>query len=237
MKKLLLFSNSTMVGLTYLEYTLPYIKKFLKEKNQNILFIPFAAVTFSYDNYEKKVNEALFNINLKVTSIHHMKNKKNAIKKADIIVVGGGNTWKLLKKVQDFELLGIIKEKVQNGTPYIGWSAGSNLACPTIKTTNDMPITQPKDFNALNLIPFQINPHFLDKNPKGHGGETREDRINEFLKMNKSTTVVGLREGTLLWIENNEIKVCGKGSCRIFSYGKDPIEKEELLNCLVENNK
>ena len=237
MKKILLLSNSTMAGEEYLKYALPYIDKFIIKKNVKILFIPYAIVTSSYDGYEKKINNALAKIHLKVRSIHHEKNKKNAIKNCDIIMVGGGNTWELLRKMQAFDILKTVATKVNKGTTYIGWSAGANLACPTIKTTNDMPIIEVSTMNALNLLSFQINPHFLDKNPKGHGGETREDRINEFLEINKKTIVVGLREGTMLWIENEKIKLYGDKPCRIFSYGKEAIEIDGLLDCLKDNNK
>ncbi len=225
MIRLLLISNSTNAGEEYLGHSLIKIKKFLGNfQPQNAIFIPYAAVTFSFDQYEQKVNEKLESIGLSVKSIHHFSEPREAIEKADLIVIGGGNTFHLLKLMQDNDLLDVIRKKVQNGTPYIGWSAGSNVACPTIKTTNDMPIIEPQSFNALSLINFQINPHYLDANPQGHAGETREQRIEEFVEVNRNVYVVGLREGTALQIEDHKIKLIGDKPARVFHYGKTPME-------------
>ena len=222
--KLLLLSNSTNPGEAYLSYPKHNIKAFFEEKPMEILFIPYAAVTFSYDEYEAKVNNALKEIGHQVKSIHHFDNPLQAVKEAKAIAVGGGNTWKLVRTMRDNGLLEAIREKVIAGTPYIGWSAGSNIACPTLRTTNDMPIIDPKGFDVLDLVPFQINPHYLDANPKDHGGETREMRIEEFIEENKDMTVVGLREGTMLWVENNSVKMIGERSARIFKHGLEPQE-------------
>lgn len=222
--RLLLISNSTMAGEQYLDYPKQNIKDFLGDKKVKALFIPFAAVTFSFDEYEKKVKSRFNEIGHDIESIHHFENMKTAVENAQAIVIGGGNTWQLLKIMQEKNLLQAISEKVKAGTPYIGWSAGSNVTCPTIKTTNDMPIVEPSNFNALNLIPFQINPHYLDSNPDGHGGETREDRIMEFIEANKNIFVAGLREGTMFRIENDEIKLIGNRNCRIFKYNQNPYE-------------
>lgn len=222
--KLLLLSNSTNPGEPYLSYPIHNIKAFLGETLKTVLFIPYAAVTFSYDEYENKVNEALKVTGHQVKSIHHFHDPVQAVRDAEAIAVGGGNTWKLLRTMRDAKLLAPIREKVKAGIPYIGWSAGSNLACPTIKTTNDMPIIDPLGFDALGLVKFQINPHYLDVNPVGHGGETREMRIEEFIHQNRETTVIGLREGTMLWVENDNIKLIGDKSARIFKYGNPPLE-------------
>ncbi len=222
--KLLLLSNSTNPGEAYLSYPKHNIKAFFGEKPMEILFIPYAAVTFSYDEYEAKVNNALKEIGHQAKSIHHFDNPLQAVKEAKAIAVGGGNTWKLVRTMRDNGLLEAIREKVIAGTPYIGWSAGSNIACPTLRTTNDMPIIDPKGFDVLDLVPFQINPHYLDANPKDHGGETREMRIEEFIEENKDMTVVGLREGTMLWVENNSVKMIGERSARIFKHGLEPQE-------------
>jgi dipeptidase E len=139
-------------------------------------------------------------------------------------VVGGGNTWKLLKMLQDKNLIEIIRQKILQGTPYIGWSAGSNLACPTIRTTNDMPVVEPASFAAFNLIPFQINPHYLDANPSGHAGETREQRIEEFIEVNQEIYVAGLREGTMLLLEESKLSLSGPRKVRIFKKGQSPME-------------
>jgi len=138
---------------------------------------------------------------------------------AEAIVIGGGNTWRLLQQMQEKDLLGVIREKVIAGTPYVGWSAGSNVSCPTISTTNDMPAVVPHGFEALHLVDFQINPHYLDANPAGHAGETREERIIEYIELNRDMTVVGLREGTMLRIESEKTDLIGKKPARIFHYG------------------
>jgi dipeptidase E len=187
---LLLISNSTMAGEPYLEYPKQDIADFLGPKPVTALFIPYAGVTLSWDNYEAKVKERFNEVGHSIVSIHGFNNPAKAVEEAEAIVVGGGNTWHLLRKIHENGLIEPIKKKVLAGTKYIGWSAGSNLACPTIKTTNDMPIVDPLGFEAINLIPFQINPHYLDANPAGHGGETREDRILEFLEVNRNLTVV-----------------------------------------------
>jgi len=222
--KLLLISNSTNAGEEYLAYPKNNIKEFLGEKPIKALFIPYAGVTFSFDEYEDKVKKRFIEIGHDIVSIHKFNNAIDAVKNADAIIIGGGNTWQLTRMLHDNNLISVIKQKVLSGTPYIGWSAGSNVACPTIKTTNDMPIIDPKGFDVVGLIPFQINPHYLDANPKGHGGETREDRIMEFLEINKNIYVVGLREGTMFLYENNNLKLIGERKCRIFKYGKKPIE-------------
>lgn len=223
--KLLLFSNSTNAGEEYFTYPLPHIKEFLSGLPvEKIVFVPFAAVTFSYDDYEEKVNAKLATIGLHAKGIHRFNDRANAIASADVIMVGGGNTFHLLKECYQYNILQPIREAVKKRTPYIGWSAGSNLACPTICTTNDMPIVQPPSFEALGLIPFQINPHYLDANPDGHAGETREQRIMEFLAANPSKTVVGLREGCWLTVEGSRIVLNGAKSARIFKYKHEPVE-------------
>lgn len=222
--RLLLLSNSTNPGESYLGYPKQSIKLFLGDKPLNIVFVPYAAVTFSYDEYVQKVNDSLQEIGHTVKGIHTFTDPKDAILKADAIMIGGGNTWKLTRTMQDNDLLGVIRAKVNSGTPYIGWSAGSNVACPTLRTTNDMPIIAPRSFNTLNLVPFQLNPHYLDAHPQGHGGETREMRINEFITENKSIYVVGLRESTILHYENGKLSLIGDLTARIFKYGEEPYE-------------
>ncbi len=222
--KLLLLSNSTNPGEQYLGWPKSEIKNFLGEKTINAVFIPYAAVTFSYDEYESKVEDRFSELGHHVTSIHHFQNPIEAIENAETIVIGGGNTWKLVYLLQQNKLIELIRKKVLAGTPYIGWSAGSNVACPTLRTTNDMPIICPESFDTLNLVPFQINPHYLDANPEGFGGETRETRINEFIEINPDVFVVGLRESTLLKIENKKISLVGNRTARIFKKGLNPVE-------------
>lgn len=222
--RLLLISNSTNPGEPYLDYPKNQIKEFLGAKPVTALFIPYAAVTFSYDLYESKVKERFREIGHDIVSIHHFSDPVAAVEEAEVLVTGGGNTWKLLSVIRQNGLFEAVRKRVVAGVPYIGWSAGSNLACPTIRTTNDMPIVYPGHFEAFNLIPFQINPHYLDANPEGHAGETREQRIEEFIEENPDITVAGLREGTMLLIENSEIKLVGNRNMRIFKKGKLPLE-------------
>ena len=215
---LLLISNSTNAGEPYPKYPINEIAKTLNGVTE-VVFIPYAAVTFSYDEYEAKVQQRFNEIGIKVSSVHHALNKRNFVRHAQAIVIGGGNTFALLKKMQEEDLLDVIYRRVKAGVPYIGWSAGSNVTCPTICTTNDMPIVQPESFRAIGLVPFQINPHYLDANPEGHAGETREQRINEYLEANRSRYVVGLREGCMLRIDDNGIELIGSRPMRIFKKG------------------
>ena len=222
--KLLLISNSTMPGEPYLDYPKNEIKKFLGEKPVTALFIPYAAVTFSFDSYCEKVEERFSEIGHHIIGIHTFADQIKAIHKAEAIIVGGGNTWQLVRMMHDYNLMNPIREKVYTQTPYIGWSAGANVACPTLRTTNDMPIIDPKSFECIGLVPFQINPHYLHENPEGHGGETREQRINEFLEINPNIHVAGLREGTMLKLENKNLQLIGNRTCRIFKKGAAPYE-------------
>lgn len=234
--RLLLISNSTNPGEAYLDYPKQNIRDFLGKNPVRALFIPYAAVTFSYDEYEKRVSERFREIGHDIVSIHHFSEASEAVKNADAIVVGGGNTWKLLKMIREYRLIEPVREKVLSGTPYIGWSAGSNVACPTIRTTNDMPVTEPDSFSSFSLIPFQINPHYLDSNPDGHAGETREQRIEEFITLNPDIYVAGLREGTMLRFENGRLRLAGPRKVRIFKFGKQPSElsSEDDLSFLLK---
>ena len=222
--KLLLISNSTNAGETYLSHPAGQIRKFLKPAVDRVLFLPYAAVTFSYDAYEQKVGERFRELGIGVESIHHAASPVAAIEAAQAIVIGGGNTWQLTRCLHEYNLIDVIREKVLTGTPYIGWSAGANVACPTIRTTNDMPIVDPVGLYACNLVPFQINPHYLDQHPEGHAGETREQRIQEFIEVNPGLYVVGLREGTMLEIRNRNIELIGPRPARIFRRGEAPRE-------------
>ena len=235
---LLLISNSTNAGEAYLKYPIQEIAKTL-EGIDEVVFVPYAAVTFSYDEYEAKVQDRFNEIGVKVRSIHHAINKRNFIRHAKAIVIGGGNTFALLKKMQEEELLDMIFHRVKAGVPYIGWSAGSNVTCPTICTTNDMPIVQPESFHAIGLVSFQINPHYLDANPEGHAGETREQRIKEYLEANRSRYVVGLREGCMLRINDEGIELIGSRSMRIFKKGQETYEVQpgENIDFLIRRSK
>jgi len=222
--KLLLISNSTNAGETYLSHPREEIARFLLPKAGRVLFFPYAAVTFSYDAYLQKVAQVFAGFGVGVDSIHHTADPVAAVNAAEAIVVGGGNTWQLSRMLHDLNLIDAVREKVLTGTPYVGWSAGANVACPTIRTTNDMPVTDPNGFHAFNLVPFQINPHYLDANPAGHAGETREQRIEEFIEINPDVYVVGLREGTMLKVINRSVELIGPRPARIFRKGQEPQE-------------
>jgi dipeptidase E len=243
--KLLLISNSTNYGESYLMWCQTHIELFCQQSglsaDSNFLFFPFAGIKISgigypesYNAYEERVQGVFTGWGYKqLHSIHHFKKEemKGMIDKADCIVVGGGNTFQLFAEMHKFSLMEKVREKICKGTPYIGWSAGSNLACPTLCTTNDMPIVQPKSFDGLNLIPFQINPHYLDPNPTiddmiKHGGETRLDRLNEYLTVNQETTVVGLREATALWINDDKMTLRGGKKMLVLQYGKEKYNVE-----------
>lgn len=221
--KLLLISNSTNAGEEYLRYPLPTIGSFL-EGVKEVVFVPYAAVTFSYAAYEKKVQARFAELGIRVRSVHRAKDPRKLIREAEAICVGGGNTFALTKKMQEQELMQAILRKIKAGTPYVGWSAGSNVCCPTICTTNDMPIVEPSSFKAIGAIPFQINPHYLDANPEGHAGETREQRILEYIEANPRRWVVGLREGCILHYENEKLALIGSRPMRIFRKG-EPIRE------------
>lgn len=222
--RLLLISNSTNAGEAYLNYPKHNIKAFLGDKPVKALFIPYAGVTFSFDEYEAKVKNRFNEIGHDIVSIHHFSNPVEAVENAEAIVVGGGNTFHLLKLIHQNGLTEPVRKKVLAGMPFIGWSAGSNVACPTIMTTNDMPICDPKGFDAFNFVPFQINPHYLDAHPDGHAGETREQRLEEFIVANPDTYVLGLRESCMFWIENNKISLIGPKPVRVFKNGQAPLE-------------
>jgi dipeptidase E len=222
--RLLLISNSTNPGEKYLEYPKNNIKEFLGSSPVKALFIPYAAVTLSFEDYEKKVKERFAETGHEITSIHRFADPVKAVNEAQAIVVGGGNTWKLLDQLYKNNLIGAVRNRVKKGVPYIGWSAGSNVACPTIRTTNDMPVIQPESFSSFNLIPFQINPHYLDVNPAGHAGETREQRIEEFIEINPGLLVLGLREGTMLLVEDKSVSLIGQKNARLFMKGVPPME-------------
>lgn len=229
--KLLLLSNSTNAGDDYLGWPRAILDTFLSEHVVgHCLFIPYAGVTVRYDEYAARVQDVFDLFNCKVDSIHLESDPVKAVAKATCIVVGGGNTFRLVQKMHELGIMDAISERVKAGIPFIGWSAGSNVACPSMKTTNDMPIVQPMSFSTLNLVPFQINPHFLDAHPENHGGETREQRIIEFLEVNRAITVVGLREGCALHLENGHLKLIGNKPMRVFRYHTVPVEYESTAD-------
>lgn len=226
MKKILIVSTSKIHGSTYMAYLLDEVKDFFKGKKE-ILFIPYARPGgISHENYTAIPRGVFEQIGVRVKGIHEYDNPKQAIAEADGIFTGGGNTFLLLKTLYENGLIEPLREAVNSGTPYMGSSAGSNITGLTIGTSNDMPIVYPPSFDALQLVPFNINPHYQDPIPDDrHQGETREERINEFHFQNNQP-VVGIREGSWLRVEDGKILLKGELSARLFEKGKKPREVE-----------
>lgn len=224
MKKLLIASTSTIHGKGYLEYILPELSEFFKGIHE-ILFIPYARPSgLSHDDYTAKVQEAFEKINIKVKGIHEFNNPIDAVNNAKGIFTGGGNTFLLVFELYDHKLMSTIKNVVENGTPYFGTSAGSNVAGLTMQTTNDMPIIYPKSFITFGFVKFNINPHYLDPDLNStHMGETRETRINEYHTIN-NTPVLGLREGSWLEVNGSKVVLKGKLFARLFQPKKQAVE-------------
>ena len=221
MSKLLLLSNSTMPGTSFFTWPRPHVKAFLGKAVDEVVFIPFAAVTLSFDAYEDAVSRAFEAMGYKVKSVHRVRDKKALISDAQAVVAGGGNTFALVNRMYEADLMGAVRAKVNEGVPYIGWSAGANLACPTLKTTNDMPVVMPPSFEALNLVPFQINPHYHEMKFQNQGGETRKERLEEFLLLNPEMKVIGLPEGMFISRNDKKLKVeGGDGTAKLYAAGK-----------------
>ncbi|MCD8213755.1 MAG: dipeptidase PepE [Campylobacter sp.] len=220
MKQALLISASSYQDTGYLRHCKNWVKDFLGDAGKDeILFVPYAGVRRSNEEYEQKVIDRLKNKNIK--SIHRYEDKKSAIKNARSIAVGGGNTFMLLHYLYALDLIETIKEAVNNGTKYFGWSAGANIAGKTMMTTNDMPIIMPRSFDALNLFPYQINPHFISGKISGHNGESREERIEEFLTANKNDIVYAMPEGSAFLINGDVCEVKGFADVLKFEYQKE----------------
>ena len=224
MKNILLVSTSTVYNGTYLDYILPVLKIHF-QACKNLLFIPYASPGgLSYNDYTKKAKDAFETIGIKVNGIHEFKNPEQAILEAEGVFTGGGNTFVLLNELYKNNCINALKTVLNNGTPYLGTSAGSNICGQSIKTTNDMPIVYPPSFDALQMVPFNINPHYLDPDTTSkHMGETRETRIKEFHTQN-SLPVVGLREGSWIEVKNEKITLKGDLDARIFEKDKTPFE-------------
>jgi dipeptidase E len=222
--RLLLLSNSKNVGQGYLEHAEGAIRDFFGAAVRTALFVPYAAVRVTWDDFTETVRKRFGDLGYGLESMHRAGDGRAAVASAEAIVVGGGNTFHLLKTLHEQGLIEAVTSRVREGTPYIGWSAGANVACPTMRTTNDMPIVEPPTLRALGLVPFQINPHYLDVHPAGHGGETREERLLEFIEANPGVHVVGLREGSILRLEGDRLALLGQKSARIFLKGREPWE-------------
>jgi dipeptidase E len=219
--QLLLISNSTLYGSGYLDHAETEIREFLGDVKR-VLFVPYAL--HDRDAYAATAIQRFAKMGFELSSIHTTAHPVRAVNDTEAIFIGGGNTFRLLKALYDFNLVDPIRKRVHDGTPYIGSSAGSNVAAPTIRTTNDMPIVQPPSFNALNLVWFQINPHYLDPDSNStHMGETREQRLLQFHEED-STPVAALREGAMLRIENGVTMLKGSSGARIFRQGLEPVE-------------
>lgn len=223
--RLLLLSNgSELIGVEPTEFAQGAVRNFLGASVRRVLFVPFAAVVRTYDEYAARVRGRFGPLGYEVESIHEADEAVAAVERAEAIAVGGGNTFHLLRGLYEAGVVEAIRARVERGAPYVGWSAGSNVACPTIKTTNDMPIVEPPTLRALGLVPFQINPHYTDASLAGHQGETRDERLAEFVHANPGVRVVGLREGTMLRVEGAEVTLVGNRPARLFLKGEEPRE-------------
>jgi dipeptidase E len=234
--KLLLLGNSKNRTDPYLAHAEVEIKHLFGNHKANLLFIPYAQALPSFDTFTATARKSFQQMGYELTSIHTSPDPPKAIREADGLVVGGGNTFFLLWHLYERNLLPVIQERVKSGTPFMGWSAGANIACATIKTTNDMPITEPRSLNALGFVPFQINPHYIDcsDNPTA---ETREERLTEFIEINPEVYVVALREGSMLRVEDKKIELIGPLGARIFKKGKLPQDYQpgEALDFLLSS--
>jgi dipeptidase E len=222
--RLLLLSNSRNYQKGYLEHARGVIGEYLGGAVKRVLFVPYAGVTIDWDNYAGIVAEQFHPLGYEIDSIHTHKDPIAAVEKAQAIAVGGGNTFHLLKTLIEAGIMDPIRKRVRAGVPYMGWSAGSNVASPTIRTTNDMPIVEPESFDALGLVPFQINPHYTDAVLPQHQGETRADRLMEFVAANPGMPVLGLREGSILRVEGDRLELLGDKEARVFTGRKDVTE-------------
>jgi len=224
--RLLLLSSSAVYGVGYLDYAEPEIRDFFGPGVRRVTFVPYAM--HDLDDYAGQARARFDAMGYALDSVHQAKDPAAAARGAEAVFVGGGNTFRLLERLQRTGLIAAIRERVAQGMPYMGASAGSNVACPTLKTTNDMPIVQPPSFEALNLVDFQISPHYQDPDPESaHMGETQEERIRQYLEENEGP-VAGLREGAMLRIESGAIVLKGTAGARLFRRGDEPIEVEPV---------
>jgi dipeptidase E len=232
--RLLLLSSSRTPGGGFLEHAREYLRGFLGSQPKQVLFIPYAAVSRSYTEMTGIAGEVFSALGHTLTGLHDAPDPVAAVRVADAVAVSGGNTFRLLQLIQSQGLLQPLRERAQSGMPYIGWSAGSNLACPTIRTTNDMPIIWPASYEALGLIPFQINPHYTELLPPEHQGESRDDRLREFMHLNPGVPVLGLRDGGALRLEAGRLSLLGEPSAKLFlNGGIRELKAEDSLQFLL----
>ena len=222
--RLLLLSNSRNFGGEYLGHAASVIKDFLGTAVTTVLFVPYAAVRVAWKDYAYLVGRRFGELGYRVESVHEAPDPAGAVARAEAIVVGGGNTFHLLAHLYERRLIAAIQGRVRAGAPYLGWSAGANLAGPGIRTTNDMPIVQPPSFDALGLVPFQINPHYTEETIPNHAGETRAERLLEFTAANPGVPVVALREGSSLRVEGARLELLGEKPAKLFVSGREPAE-------------
>ena len=229
MKRILLASTSTVYGGTYLSYLQDELIDFFTGIDE-ILFVPYARPSgITHDEYTQIAQQFFNRVGKRIVGLHTFADPKKAIRQAKAIFIGGGNTFVLVNQLYGLEVMDVLREAVENGTLYMGTSAGSNIAGQTMQTTNDMPIVYPPSFKTLGLVPFNINPHYLDPDPQSkHKGETRETRIKEFHVFN-DTPVIGLREGSWLRVEDEKVSLKGDLTARIFLKGQEPYESTEIL--------
>lgn len=224
--RLLLLSSSRTHGTEFLEHCRDWIAGHFQGVRK-LAFVPYAGIMLDWDTYTSRVSDALQPLGIEVTGVHQGASPRDVLQDAEAVAVGGGNTFQLLRELYRNELLDAIIARVRRGMPYMGWSAGSNVACPTIRTTNDMPVVEPPGFAALGLFPCQINPHFTDAQPPGHMGETRSQRIEEFLIANPQETVLGLPEGGALKLIDGELELLGKPPV-LFRHGEKSREVQSV---------
>ena len=227
-RRLLLLSNSTLHGSGYLDHAAAEIRDFLGRDVRRVLFVPYAM--HNRDAYARQARARFAAMGYPLDSVHEASRPAEAVAGADAIFVGGGNTFRLLDSLHRSGLVAVIRQRVAQGMPYVGSSAGSNVACPTLKTTKDMPILEPPSFEALNLVGFQISPHFLDPDPaSAHMGETQEERILQYLEEN-DRPVAGLREGAILRVEGETVLLKGGSGARLFRRGEEPLEAKPVVD-------
>lgn len=226
---LLLLSSSRANNSDYMTPNLSWLKQHLAEVS-SVLFIPYAGVTLSYDDYLQKVVDALQTVPVKITSIHQYPDAKAAVANCEAIMVGGGNTFQLLNILYEKDIIANIRKRVTEGAPYVGWSAGANIAGDSIRTTNDMPIVEPPSFDGLRLLAAQLNPHYTDYVPEGFHGETRDMRLAEFMCLNPNMPIIGLPEGSALQCNQGKLRVMGSAGAYHFVAGqKTPLPADSLV--------
>lgn len=218
---LLLLSSSRANEGTWLTWAFDELHAALGDA-KSIAFIPWAGVTLDWADYTRMFAEAVAPLGRTVRGVHETDDPCGVIRECDAIAIGGGNTFRLVERMHATRVMDTIRERVRGGAPYVGWSAGSNVACPTIRTTNDMPVIEPESFDALGLIPFQLNAHYNDFAPAGFHGETRAQRLAEFTALNPSVPVLGMREGAILAVRGGAMRLAGQADAVLFRAGAEP---------------